>query len=139
MLYLWLKALHLAAVVTWIGGMIMLGLVLTHAAAGRSAELQRLLAALHGWDRRVTGPAMGLAWILGIWMVVDAAWLGAGWLWVKLVIVALLSGLHGLLAGNLRRLAGDADWTPSPALRLALPVTLAGLAGIAAMVIVKPF
>ena len=42
MLYLWLKALHLAAVVTWIGGMIMLGLALTHAAAGRPAELQAL-------------------------------------------------------------------------------------------------
>lgn len=139
MLYLWLKALHLAAVVTWIGGMIMLGLVLGHAAAGRPPDLQRLLARLHGWDRRVTGPAMGLAWILGIWMVVDAGWLGANWLWVKLVIVALLSALHGMLAGNLRRLAGDADWMPPPALRLALPFTLAGLAGIAAMVIVKPF
>lgn len=139
MLYLWLKALHLAAVVTWIGGMIMLGLMLSHATAGRSTEIQRLLAALHGWDRRVTGPAMGLAWLLGIWMVVDAGWLGANWLWVKLVLVAVLSALHGLLSGSLRRLAGHADWTPSPLLRLALPVTLAGLAGIAAMVIVKPF
>lgn len=139
MLYLWLKALHLAAVVTWIGGMIMLGLTLRHAVAGRPPEFQRLLAALHGWDRRVTGPAMGLAWILGIWMVVDAGWLGANWLWVKLVLVALLSGLHGFLAGNLRRLAGDAGWTPPPSLRLALPVTLAGLAVIAAMVVVKPF
>lgn len=139
MLYLWLKALHLAAVVTWIGGMIMLGLTLRHVVAGRPPEFQRLLAALHGWDRRVTGPAMGLAWILGIWMVVDAGWLGANWLWVKLVVVALLSGLHGFLAGNLRRLAGDAGWTPPPSLRLALPVTLAGLAVIAAMVVVKPF
>lgn len=139
MLYLWLKALHLAAVVTWIGGMIMLGLTLAHATAGRSTDVQRLLAALHGWDRRVTGPAMGLAWLLGIWMVVDAGWLGANWLWVKLVLVAVLSALHGLLSGSLRRLAGHADWVPSPLLRLALPVTLAGLAGIAAMVIVKPF
>lgn len=139
MLYLWLKALHLAAVVTWIGGMIMLGLTLNYAARARPPELQRLLAALHGWDRRVTGPAMGLAWLLGIWMVVDAGWLGAGWLWVKLVLVASLSGLHGLLSGSLRRLAGNADWVPAPKLRLALPLTLAGLAGIAAMVIVKPF
>lgn len=139
MLYLWLKALHLAAVLTWIGGMIMLGLMLAHATAGRSPEFQRLLAALHGWDRRVTGPAMGLAWLLGIWMVVDAGWLGANWLWVKLVLVAVLSALHGLLSGSLRRLAGDADWVPPPQLRLALPVTLAALAGIAAMVIVKPF
>src|SRR3546814_8710925 len=107
MLYLWLKALHLAAVVTWIGGMIMLGLVLGHAAVGRSPEFQRLLAALHGWDRRVTGPAMGLAWILGTWMVVEAGWLGANWLWVKVVLVALLSALHGLLAGNPPRLGTE--------------------------------
>jgi uncharacterized membrane protein len=139
MLYLWLKAAHLAAVVIWIGGMIMLGLVLAHATAGRSPEVQRMLVALHDWDRRLTSPAMGLAWLLGIAMVVDAGWLGVNWLWVKLVLVAILSALHGLLSGSLRRLAGNADWAPSPQLRLALPVTLAGLAGIAVMVTVKPF
>lgn len=139
MLYLWLKAAHLAAVATWLGGMVMLGLALAHAKAGRSPDLQRLIVALHGWDRRITGPALALAWVLGIWMVVDAGWLGAGWLWVKLTVVVILSGLHGMQAGMLRRLAGDADWVPAPWLRLSLPATLSGLAVIAVMVIVKPF
>ncbi len=135
--YLWLKALHVAAVMTWVGGMVASGLALAHAALipSESPWLEGMIR----WDRRVTAPAMGIAWILGILMASLAGWFSAPWLMVKLGFVVALSALHGMVAGRLRR-ASSAEFGEAPVfLRHAAPVTLGCAALIAALVIIKPF
>lgn len=102
MLYLLLKSVHILAVVTWVAGMVAAALVLL-----RPAE--STLATLNGWDKRVTAPAMGLAWVLGLVLAYWGGWFGSPWLWVKLVAVFVLSGLHGMLSGQLRRASDSAD------------------------------
>lgn len=140
MLYLFLKAFHLAAVLGWIGGMLALAVVL----AGRPAHMaarpaeQPLLTALHRWDRRVTTPALGVVWLLGITLAVMGSWYGAPWLWAKFAIVCALSGLHGKQSASLRRwLAGQAE--PPAATRWAPAFTVVAITAVALLVILKPW
>lgn len=141
MMYLLLKAAHVAAVIAWIGGLLLQSLALkvaTRPAAPLEGDAQ-FLAGVRRWDSRVTSPAMGLAWLLGLAMAVQAGWFATGWLNVKLVIVVGLSALHGRQAGQLRRLAaGQSASNPGSAGRMP-PLILAAALCIAVLVIVKPF
>lgn len=109
--YLWLKALHLTAVVTWIGGMLMVAIMLSASGLRRHLDL---LERVRTWDQRVTTPAMLLAWILGLALALMGHWFPQGWLLVKLVFVLSLSGLHGMLAGRLRRMSWEQAAPPTP-------------------------
>lgn len=131
MVYLWLKALHVAAAMTWIGGMLAAALV---AAQGRGAALD----AVRRWDRRATSPAMGLAWVLGLVLVQQGGWFAAPWLSTKLLLVLLLSALHGYLSGTLRRIATGDGSAPPPVVRHLPLGILVGVLAIAVLVIVKP-
>jgi len=140
MLYLSLKAFHLAAVLTWVGGMLALSMALmaplAHA-AGRAGD-QPLLSALYRWDRRVTTPALALVWLLGIALAVMGNWYSAPWLWTKFAIVCALSGIHGKQSAGLRRwLAGQAE--QPPAMRWAPAFTVGAITAVALLVILKPW
>lgn len=141
---LWLKAIHIAAVITWIGGMLLNALIIailmtertssTEGAKGRQpVDLARRL------DRTMTAPAMLLAWVLGMTLAIDGGWLSSPWLLTKLAIVIALSGLHGLQAGTLRRLQATPDHTPRALLRWMAPFILMCVTAIAILVAVKPF
>jgi uncharacterized integral membrane protein (TIGR00701 family) len=140
--YLWIKAFHVASVVTWIGGMLVMALMLQivqKASPERSTAELRLLKAVRRWDQRVTSPAMGLAWVLGVALVYFGGWHAAGWLLVKLVFVLPLSALHGLQSGYLRRLADVPEQEASAMLKYSGPLTIAAIVIIAVMVVAKPF
>ena len=139
-IYLWLKALHIIAVVTWIGGMLGAGLALgIFPASSGATDRTAALDAVSRWDRRVTAPAMVLVWVLGLTLALRGGWFGAPWLTIKLVLVLALSALHGLLSGSLRRLT-RADSQSSPArLRYVPALTLAAAAAIIILVVVKPY
>jgi protoporphyrinogen IX oxidase len=140
--YLWLKALHVGAAVTWIGGMLAASLALTTQLDAPRRPKTAGVAALdvvRRWDRRVTTPAMLLVWAAGITMAMLGHWFAAPWLMVKLAIVLVLSAVHGLLSGTLRALERHGDRSPSPSLRYVAPVTIAGVFVIAVLAIAKPF
>lgn len=139
MLYLTIKALHVASVIAWMAGMVATSVLL---AAGRGREeivgpaadlrLQRGL--------RVTMSAgIGATWLLGAWLAVDGDWFQSPWLFVKLGIALVLSMLHGVLTANLKRL-GRAEGYQVPAwMGYLVPGQIAAVALIAFLVIVKPF
>jgi putative membrane protein len=127
-----LKALHVAAMATWLGGTGLVAALAAGADAARAAALRR--AAL-----RILTPAMLLTLAIGIWLAVQGGWFRAPWLHAKLVLVLLLTGLHGVLSGRLRRLAaGDAAALPAAWSRW-LPAAIAlAVAAIAWLAIAKP-
>lgn len=141
MIYLFVKAFHIAAVVTWIGGMLTLSLVLgslAHASLPREANEHRLLVAIHRWDRKVTTPALGLVWLLGITLAVMSGWYGAPWLWAKLAGVVLLSALHGNQSATIRRMSGDSALQAPGYMRLTAGFTVAAITAIILLVTLKP-
>ena len=126
---------------TWIGGMLIMALALQVAQRSvleRSSEA-RLLQAVRRWDQRVTSPALGLAWILGIALVYFGQWHAAGWLIVKLAFVLMLSALHGMQSAHLRRLADAPELATSALLKNSGLLTLVAVVAIAVMVVLKPF
>ncbi len=142
MTYLWIKGLHLAAVLTWAGGLVLLGVTIAALRPVGEAVLlpheKRLGTAILHWDRRVTTPAMLAAWALGIGLASWGGWFGALWLTAKLPIVVALSGLHGVLAATLRRHV-ERHERPAPAwLRHAPAIAIAGLSAIAGLAAIKP-
>ncbi|VWC09772.1 CopD family protein [Burkholderia lata] len=133
MIYLWLKAVHVVAVVTFVGGLLMLSIGV------RIANLA-VHRAVRRWDRTVTAPALALVWIAGIALALYGHWFGAAWLSVKLVVVVALSALHGILAGTLRRMErDDLVVVPAPWLGQAAGAVVAATAIVVGLVVVKPF
>ncbi|WP_407158921.1 CopD family protein [Bradyrhizobium sp. STM 3557] len=136
MIYLWLKALHVAAVLVWTGGLLVAAL----ASAGipKSVTDRPLIEAIQRFDTGVTSPAMFVVWAAGLALAMLGQWFPSPWLIIKLAIVVLLSALHGVLAAKLRGLS--LRDTTSPGWLRHVPVAImASLSAIAILVVVKPF
>ncbi|CCD87653.1 putative membrane protein UPF0093; signal peptide [Bradyrhizobium sp. ORS 285] len=138
MIYLWVKALHVAAVLCWSGGMLAAAVTIAVHAAKEDAAGRGMIAAVSRWDRRVTTPAMLVVWGAGLALAMQGQWFGSLWLTIKLGLVAGLSALHGVLAGMLRRLVRSE--APVPRWFSHVPPLIVGsAAAIAVLVVVKPF
>ncbi len=133
--YLLIKAIHVASVLLFVGGLLLQSLAL---GASRRGDGEAL-ALVSAWDRRVTLPAMLLAWLAGAAVAAEGGWFGSPWLWAKLVLVAGLTGLHGVQSGWLRRLRrGELPQSTASAFRM--PAIVAGAAVlIALLAVAKPF
>ncbi len=132
--YLLVKALHVACVLLFIGGLFSQAFAVAAGQRGDSGTT----AMVSSWDRRVTVPAMLAVWLTGAAIAAQGDWFASPWLWTKLALVLVLTGLHGIHSGRLRRLRrGD----PVQAMRgahiaafIAAPVSI-----IALLVVLKPF
>ena len=137
MIYPWFKAAHIFAMVLWMSGMVVVGLALAHAATMAQRD-NRALTALRRWDRLVTSPSMLVVWLLGLIMAQSAGWWTSGWLQIKLALVFVLSGVHGVLAGRLRRLVDTPEGTLPRRISLFVPAILCLLAAVILLAVVKP-
>lgn len=141
MFYMYLKAAHVIVVVTLLGGMLLLAFTLSMASGtqGRFSEREALfIDRVRRWDRMVTTPALGLVWIIGISLMSLGEWYSSVWLMIKIVPVLILSALHGMESGALRRLAGGTIAEPSPMVRHALPIIAVCFVIIAVLAVAKP-
>jgi putative membrane protein len=140
MLYLLLKSFHLAAVLAWVGGMLALSVALAaQRVHGAQPSGQPLLTAIHRWDQRITTPALGLVWLLGIALLVMGGWYGAPWMWAKFAIVSALSGIHGKQSASLRRLLAGQVAQPPASARWVPGLTVGATSAVALLVILKPW
>ncbi len=131
-LYMWLKALHVAAAFTFFAGVLGAAVFL----AGADADSAGALRAMRRWDQHVTTPAMLLVWALGLTLALSGGWFKAPWLIVKLGFVVALSALHGMQSAKLRRMAGNGV-APAPS-RFAAPLAIAVILVIAVLAVLKP-
>ena len=141
MLHEWLNALHVIAGVLWIGGM--MGMAMVFAVSGKSAandaSRSALLDYVRKWNRCVTSPAMILLWVAGIVMIVSYGKFPHAWLLIKMVVVLVLSALHGLLSGDLRRRATGQPVKDFALVRNASAVIIVGVILIGILAIIRPF
>ena len=133
-LYPWIKAIHVAAALIFVGGMFAVSVLLAalRAVPGDAKAIARFI---RGWDSSVTTPSLLLVWALGFALASAGHWFGDAWLAVKLGIVILLSAIHGVQSGRLRRLAAGAairSWRVTP-------LILASAFAIAILAVAKPF
>lgn len=140
-MYEWIKALHVVAVIAWMAGLLYLPRLFvyhTQAAAGSNTSEtfkvmeRRLLKA-------IMNPAMIVTWLAGLWIVWQGGWYMAGWFHAKLLLVIVMSAVHGMLAGHVRAFAEDRNTKPQRYFRILNEVPTVLMIAIVILVIVKPF
>ena len=139
--YLWLKSLHVLAIISWMVGLLYLPrLFVYHAEAGPgSPQAATFVVMERRLMRAIMLPAMIVVWITGIWLMVQGGWWKAGWLHGKILLVVLLSGLHGYFSAERKRLAAGTSARTSRQFRILNEIPTVLLIGIVVLVVVKPF
>ncbi len=141
--YQWFKALHVISVIAWMAGMLYLPrLYVYHADAEPGSDKSETFKIMERrLLRAITNPAMIASFIFGGLMLATPGaidW-SMGWIWVKLAMIVLMSGIHGLLARWRRDFAADRNTRPARFYRLWNEAPTIPLIVIVIMVIVKPF
>lgn len=128
MTHQWLNVIHLIAGMVWLGGLLLMAVVVVACSLGTNSGDNALIGYVRRWSRSVTSPAMLILWACGIAMIVSH---GGGiplWLIIKILVLIFLSGLHGMLSASLRRLAGGETARSNPMVRHAPYIILVAAA-----------
>ncbi|MCC0025210.1 MAG: CopD family protein [Hyphomicrobiaceae bacterium] len=134
------KALHVTAIIIWLGGMLLNGVLLSYFAKDTGLARTQLAGWIQRWDFRVTLPSMVLAWLFGGIVMVMGGWFPDAWLMIKLFLVLVVSAIHGMQSGRIRRLAEPGQAEPLPSvLKHSTELAIAAVLVIVVLVIVKPF
>jgi putative membrane protein len=140
-LYLWLKALHILSVIAWMAGMLYLPRLFVYHAASKAGSEQSETFKL--MERRlmrgIINPAMVATWIFGLSLAAMGGLWQAPWLHAKLLLVLVLSGIHGLLSRWRRDFERDANRHSQRFYRVMNEVPAVLLIAIVLLVVLKPF
>lgn len=139
--YLWIKALHVVAVIAWMAALLYLPrLFVYHAATAVGSEQSETFKVM---ERRllkaIATPAMIVTWVAGLILIWKGGWMSSGWLHAKLALVIGLSAVHGHLAKTVRVFAEDRNEKPQRYFRILNEVPTLLMIGVVILVIVKPF
>jgi putative membrane protein len=139
--YLWVKAAHVIAVISWMAGMLYLPrLFIYHCDAPVGSPQSETFKVM---EKRlltiIINPAMVLTWVLGLWLAWQGGLFSTGWLHAKLALVLAMSGVHGYFSGAVRRFGQDRNTVSAKTWRLWNEVPTVLMIGIVILVIVKPF
>lgn len=141
MLYLWIKALHIIAIVCWFAGLFYLPrLFVYHAQASDAASQERFCIMERKLYRGIMNPSMIATLVLGAWLLyLTPAWLHMGWLHAKLTLVLLLVGYHHVCGAQLKRFARGENKRGHVFYRWFNEIPVLFLLAIVILVVVKPF
>jgi protoporphyrinogen IX oxidase len=140
-MYEWIKALHVIAVIAWMAGMLYLPRLFVYhcgaEAGSKQSETFKLM------ERRllkaIINPAMTVTWLAGLYLAWAGHWFCAPWLHVKLLLVIVLSGVHGFFSRWVKDFAADRNTKSKRFYRFINEVPTILMIGIVILVVVKPF
>ncbi|WP_440958437.1 protoporphyrinogen oxidase HemJ [Oceanicaulis sp. LC35] len=106
--YLVIKGLHIIAVIFWMAGMLYLPrLFVYHHQSVAGGELEgALLIQERNLLKIIVNPAMIAVWLLAVTMIMaNPTLFSQGWFHFKLLLVLLMSGIHGFYAASAKKFA----------------------------------
>ena len=141
-IYLWLKAVHVMAVIAWMAGLLYLPrLFVYHCGVepgSQAAETFKIMERRLLWA--IMTPAMIAAWFLGFAMLVaEPSWFSQGWLHVKLLAVVIMTIGHMAMAKWRSDFAAGRNRHSEKFYRFMNEAPALLMVIIVIMVIVKPF
>ena len=141
MLYEWIKALHIIAVIAWMAGMLYLPRLFVYHCETQpgSAESERFKVMERRLLRAIVNPAMIAAWLFGIWLAFLGDVWSDGWFHAKLTLLVGMQIVHAGFARWRRQFANDANRHPARFYRIMNEVPTLLLIGIVILAVVKPF
>ncbi len=137
---LWLKALHVIAVIAWMAGMLYLPRLFVYHCAAEKGSVQSETFKLMEYRllKVIINPAMIVVWITGPWLAWQMGYLSERWFWAKMVLVVAMSAFHGQLAGYVKAFAADTNARDQKFYRIINEVPTILMIGIVILVIVRP-
>jgi putative membrane protein len=140
-LALWIKAVHVLAVISWLAGLLYLPrLFVYHVHAEKGSKQSETFKIM---ERRllrgIMNPAMIVTWITGLYIAWAFDYFRAPWLHAKLTLVLILSAFHGYLVGRVRAFANDQNDKSTNFYRVINELPTVLMIGIIVLVVVKPF
>jgi putative membrane protein len=140
-MYGWIKALHIISVIAWMAGMLYLPrLFVYHCEAEAGSKQSETFKVM---ERRllkgIINPAMIVTWLAGIYLAWAGQLFSAGWLHGKLLLVLVLSGVHGFFARCVRDFGADRNIRNQKFYRIINEVPTLLMIGIVILVVVRPF
>lgn len=143
--YLWVKGLHIIAVIAWMAGMLYLPrLFLYHAGLAPKSEASELFKVM---ERRllriIINPAMVVTFVLGGWLVyITRAWdvqASGAWFHAKFALALMLAAIHGRLAWHRKRFERDANTHTARYFHVLNETVTILMATIVLLAVLKPF
>lgn len=139
--YLWLKALHVIAVIAWMAGLLYLPrLYAYHADAPAGSDLSETFKIMEARLLRIImNPAMIAAFLFGVLMLTaNPVLLTQPWMHLKLTCIVLLAGLHMFYAKSRKAFARDANTRPARFYKMWNEVPAVLMIIIVIMAVVEP-
>jgi putative membrane protein len=139
--YLWMKAIHIMAVIAWMAGIFYLPrLFVYHAAAKPGSDAAETFKVM---ERRlysaIMTPAMIATWLAGLALATSGHFWADHWLSAKLVLVIAMTALHVWLGRRVRDFSADRNRFSSRLYRMVNEVPTLLVIGIVILVVVRPF
>ena len=139
--YLWVKALHILAVIAWMAAFLYLPrLFVYHCEAEAGSKQSETFKVM---ERRllrgIMTPSMIVAWLAGLALVLHLEAWTYGWFHVKALAVVILTVLHMMAARWRRDFAEDANRRSPRFYRIMNEVPALLMVVIVIMVVVQPF
>ena len=138
---LWLKALHIIAVIAWMAGMLYLPrLFVYHAEAPKGSAMSETFKAM---ERRllkgIINPSMAVVFLTGLTLAFQTGYWRAPWLQAKFALVLGMAALHGYFARCVRLFAADANMRSPRFFRILNEAPTVVMILIVILVVIKPF
>lgn len=136
---LWIKSLHIIAVICWMAGIFyMPRLFVYHAMSEDKVSKERFKVMQRKLYHQIMTPAMAASIVLGMWLWMAYGFKG-GWLMAKLALVAMLVGYHLWCGATMKKFAKDEIPHGHVFYRWLNEAPVLLLVGIVILVVVKPF
>lgn len=138
---LWIKSLHIIAVLVWFAGLFCLPrLFVHHASAGDAASIERFKAMERRLYYGVMAPSAVASVVLGGWLTMSyGIGLGQHWLLAKIALVVALIVYHLYCGMLLEDLAHGRHTPPHNWFRWLDRFPALAVAGAVLLVVLKPF
>ena len=139
---LWIKALHIIAMVCWFAGLFYLPrLFVYHAMSEDSASKERFKVMERKLLRGIMTPSMIITLVFGIWLLSYSfeGYFSMGWVHAKLFLVALLMAYHMYCARLVRIFSDDKNQRSHVFYRWFNEFPSVLLVAIIILTVVKPF
>lgn len=137
----WIKALHIMAVIAWMAGLFYLPRLFVYHVDAPHGSVQS--ETFETMERRllkaIMNPAMIVVWLTGLYLAWSAGFFHSPWLHAKLALVLAMSALHGYFAGAVKKFAADGNRKSARFWRILNEVPTVLMALIVILVVVKPF
>jgi len=140
--YVFIKAVHIIFVIALMAGLLIYPRYKLHQIKSKPGEelFETMMEASNRLRKIILNPALVLVWGLGITMLVlNQSLLSQGWMHTKLLLVLILSGLHGYFIGIGKKIDRGEAVPSAKTLKMLNELPFVIMIGVVILAVGKPF